>query len=84
MNGAAAHDKVSELDGDAPESTDFANYFCAYAYIYHQVCFWLKHVFAAGVLFGRASADRPCGRIVADVEVEADCLVVSCCDRIFV
>lgn len=28
--------KISELDGDAPESTDFANYFCTYAYIYHQ------------------------------------------------
>ena len=24
-------------DGQAPESTDFANYFCTYAYIYHQV-----------------------------------------------
>ena len=29
--------KVSEFDGEAPESTDFANYFCTYAYIYHQV-----------------------------------------------
>ncbi|PNH12877.1 putative protein arginine N-methyltransferase 4.2 [Tetrabaena socialis] len=28
--------KVSDLDGEAPESTDFANYFCTYAYIYHQ------------------------------------------------
>jgi hypothetical protein len=37
MNGAAADIKVSDLDGEAPESTDFANYFCAYAYIYHQV-----------------------------------------------
>jgi protein arginine N-methyltransferase 1 len=30
--------KVSDLDGKPPESTDFANYFCTYAYIYHQVC----------------------------------------------
>lgn len=29
--------KVSDLDGSAPDSTDFANYFCAYGYIYHQV-----------------------------------------------
>ena len=30
-------EKVSDLDGRPPESTDFANYFCTYAYIYHQV-----------------------------------------------
>ncbi|PNW75848.1 hypothetical protein CHLRE_12g558100v5 [Chlamydomonas reinhardtii] len=29
-------EKVSDLDGRPPESTDFANYFCTYAYIYHQ------------------------------------------------
>ena len=29
--------KVSELDGKAPESTDYANYFCTYAFLYHQV-----------------------------------------------
>jgi hypothetical protein len=29
--------QVSDLDGKAPEPTDFANYFCAYAYLYHQV-----------------------------------------------
>ena len=28
--------KVSNLDGQAPESTDFANYFCTYAFLYHQ------------------------------------------------
>ncbi|GFR40027.1 hypothetical protein Agub_g562 [Astrephomene gubernaculifera] len=33
---AKAAVKVSELDGEAPESTDFANYFCTYGYIYHQ------------------------------------------------
>lgn len=33
MNGSK---KISSLDGDAPESTDFANYFCTYAYLYHQ------------------------------------------------
>jgi len=32
----AAVRKVSELDGEAPESTDFANYFCTYAFLYHQ------------------------------------------------
>ena len=33
---ATTSEKVSELDGSAPESTDFANYFCTYAYLYHQ------------------------------------------------
>jgi len=28
--------KVSDKDGEAPEATDFANYFCTYAYLYHQ------------------------------------------------
>lgn len=29
--------QLSKLDGKPPESTDFANYFCTYAYLYHQV-----------------------------------------------
>lgn len=29
--------RCSELDGQAPESTDYANYFCTYSFIYHQV-----------------------------------------------
>jgi hypothetical protein len=28
--------RLSNLDGQAPEGTDFANYFCTYAYLYHQ------------------------------------------------
>lgn len=28
---------VSRLDGRAPDGKDFANYFCTYAYLYHQV-----------------------------------------------
>ena len=35
MEGTTS-DRVSELDGSAPESTDYANYFCTYAYLYHQ------------------------------------------------
>lgn len=34
---AATSERVSELDGSAPEGTDYANYFCTYAYLYHQV-----------------------------------------------
>lgn len=32
-----AEEKVSELDGAAPDSTDSALYFCTYAYLFHQV-----------------------------------------------
>jgi hypothetical protein len=35
---ATTSERVSELDGSAPESTDYANYFCTYAYLYHQAC----------------------------------------------
>lgn len=34
--GRTGAGRVSALDGAAPEDTDFANYFCTYAYIYHQ------------------------------------------------
>jgi hypothetical protein len=34
---ASTIDKTSALDGNAPDETDFANYFCTYGYIYHQV-----------------------------------------------
>ena len=33
-------DRISQLDGKAPESTDFANYFCTYGYLYHQVHYY--------------------------------------------
>ncbi|KIZ06233.1 putative protein arginine N-methyltransferase 4.2 [Monoraphidium neglectum] len=36
MGRNAASERLSSLDGQAPESTDFANYFCTYAYLYHQ------------------------------------------------
>ena len=37
MEDTSTSAKVSDLDGSAPESTDYANYFCTYAYLYHQV-----------------------------------------------
>ncbi len=36
MNGHAAP-RVSDLDGKAPAPSDWANYFCTYAFLYHQV-----------------------------------------------
>ena len=33
-------ERISQLDGKAPESTDFANYFCTYGYLYHQVHYY--------------------------------------------
>ena len=35
--GGGGGGRVSAMDGKAPEATDFANYFCTYAYLYHQV-----------------------------------------------
>jgi protein arginine N-methyltransferase 1 len=34
---ASGEARLSNLDGQAPEGTDFANYFCTYAFLYHQV-----------------------------------------------
>ncbi|WIA11620.1 hypothetical protein OEZ85_011724 [Tetradesmus obliquus] len=34
--GGRGGNKLSRLDGKAPEGSDFANYFCTYAYLYHQ------------------------------------------------
>lgn len=51
-----ANGRVSELDGKAPESTDYANYFCTYAFLYHQVfrlghpIFYLLQTWQAGLL----------------------------------
>ncbi len=35
--GGGGRAPTSVVDGQAPEATDFANYFCTYAFIYHQV-----------------------------------------------
>ena len=37
MGRGTGGERLSNLDGQAPESTDFANYFCTYAFLYHQV-----------------------------------------------
>lgn len=39
MENANGHadEKVSDLDGAAPDSTDSALYFCTYAFLFHQV-----------------------------------------------
>ncbi len=34
---ADAKQSAAGLDGAAPDQTDFANYFCTYAFLYHQV-----------------------------------------------
>lgn len=36
--GGGREARVSTLDGKPPEEADFANYFCTYAFLYHQVC----------------------------------------------
>ena len=55
-----ADERVSELDGKAPESTDYANYFCTYAFLYHQVR-RLGHpiLLADAVVASRAACSPP-------------------------
>jgi len=36
-NGAPPAPSKAAADGKAPESADYANYFCTYSYLYHQV-----------------------------------------------
>ena len=61
-----ANGRVSELDGKAPESTDYANYFCTYAFLYHQVC-RLGHpsLLAVAHLASRPPAAPPTKRLAA-------------------
>ena len=56
-----ANARVSELDGKAPESTDYANYFCTYAFLYHQVRRRLgaPNLLAAAVWASRAFSSPP-------------------------
>lgn len=42
MNGHATP-RVSDLDGKAPAPSDWANYFCTYAFLYHQACTAISH-----------------------------------------
>lgn len=37
--GGGGRAPTAAVDGLAPEATDFANYFCTYAFLYHQVTF---------------------------------------------
>lgn len=37
--GGGGRAPTAAVDGLAPEATDFANYFCTYAFLYHQVSF---------------------------------------------
>lgn len=59
---------VSDLDGKAPESTDFANYFCTYAYLYHQKDMLEDHK-RTGAYHEAILNNRRCfeGKVVLDV-----------------
>jgi hypothetical protein len=38
------------VEGDAPDDTDYANYFSSYAFIYHQVCITVYQITSDGEL----------------------------------
>jgi len=60
--------KLSSLDGDAPESTDFANYFCTYGYLYHQKEMLEDHK-RTGAYYRAVMNNKRCfeGKVVLDV-----------------
>uniref|UniRef100_A0A7S4PVY9 type I protein arginine methyltransferase n=1 Tax=Alexandrium monilatum TaxID=311494 RepID=A0A7S4PVY9_9DINO len=57
-----------ELDGDPPNETDHANYFCEYAYLYHQMDM-LEDSHRTGSYYNAIMWNRSCfeGKVVLDV-----------------
>lgn len=56
MNGHATP-RVSDLDGKAPAPSDWANYFCTYAFLYHQVS---SSVFPYGTCLSAVTTESSC------------------------
>ncbi|CAD7696953.1 unnamed protein product [Ostreobium quekettii] len=73
QNGA----RCSELDGEAPESTDYANYFCTYSFIYHQKDMLEDHK-RTGSYFNAVMRNRGAfeGRVVLDVGTGSGILAI--------
>ncbi|CAG9460576.1 unnamed protein product [Pedinophyceae sp. YPF-701] len=67
-NGVDKNGKLSHLDGQAPESTDFANYFCTYGYLYHQKDMLEDHK-RTGAYYRAVMNNKKCfeGKVVLDV-----------------
>lgn len=57
-----------ELDGNAPDATDNANYFCEYGYMYHQMDM-LEDVHRTSSYFNAVTSNAACfqGKVVLDV-----------------
>lgn len=68
---------VSNLDGKAPEDADFANYFCTYAFLYHQKDMLEDHkrtgAYYNSVLQNRRQFD---GKVVLDVGTGSGILAI--------
>ncbi|PRW56855.1 arginine N-methyltransferase [Chlorella sorokiniana] len=69
--------KVSNLDGEAPDSTDFANYFCTYAYLYHQKDMLEDHK-RTGAYYNACMQNRAqfAGKVVLDVGTGSGILAI--------
>ncbi|KAL4445413.1 hypothetical protein ABPG77_011238 [Micractinium sp. CCAP 211/92] len=69
--------RVSALDGEAPESTDFANYFCTYAYLYHQKDMLEDHK-RTGAYYNACMQNRAqfSGKVVLDVGTGSGILAI--------
>lgn len=68
---------VSALDGEAPESTDFANYFCTYSYLYHQKDMMEDHK-RTGAYYNACMQNRAqfAGKVVLDVGTGSGILAI--------
>mmetsp|Transcript_36020 Transcript_36020/g.85462 ORF Transcript_36020/g.85462 Transcript_36020/m.85462 type:complete len:374 (-) Transcript_36020:391-1512(-) len=68
---------VPAINGEAPESTDFANYFCTYAYIYHQKDMLEDHK-RTGAYFNSVMQNQKQfqGKVVLDVGTGSGILAV--------
>jgi len=76
QNGTALA-KISDLDGAAPDSTDFSNYFCTYAFLYHQKDMLEDHkrtgAYYQGVMQNRRQFE---GKVVLDVGTGSGILAI--------
>ena len=75
--GGRTSGRVSQLDGAAPESTDYANYFCTYAYIYHQKDMLEDHK-RTGAYYMACMQNRAqfAGKVVLDVGTGSGILAI--------
>ncbi|KAK9820088.1 hypothetical protein WJX72_006017 [[Myrmecia] bisecta] len=74
---AANGHQISKLDGKAPESTDYANYFCTYSFLFHQKDMLEDHK-RTGAYYNAVMQNRRqfAGKVVLDVGTGSGILAI--------